>query len=323
MSSTILVVGATGNTGRAVVETLSEASKTAGLRILALTRSKSGAAAQSLSKLPGVEVVEKNWIEITADWLREQKVKRAFIASHNEPSHFAEESTFHFAALNAGVEYVVRISTTAASVRPDCPLYYPRAHWAIEQMLASPAFASLRWTSLQPNVFASFYFAPATDLVREYRKTGAKPGPLLLVADKHAPHAAVHADDVGILAGRLLLLEDVEKHNRALYEVNGPEDITGEQIVKLAEEYIGVPIEDVRYRDSTVIKQWADSTPALKHLFVNIEEGFAPTWEGRNTASRTSKEVLEIAAPKTTPAQYFRMAIEGDGSMGWRGAQSN
>ncbi|RMI89611.1 hypothetical protein CDV36_016653 [Fusarium kuroshium] len=122
MAPTILVVGATGNTGRGVVETLSELLKTTPFsshKILALTRSSSGAAAQLLARLPNVELVEQNWVEITLAWLRQHNVERAFIASHNQPNQFAEESTFHLATLQAGVQYVVRISTTAANIRPE------------------------------------------------------------------------------------------------------------------------------------------------------------------------------------------------------------
>ena len=107
MAPTILVVGATGNTGRGVVKTLSELLDTntafAGHRILALTRSSSGAEAQKLAALPHVQVEEQNWVDITADWLRQHSVVRAFIAPHNQPTQFPEESAFHLAALRAGV----------------------------------------------------------------------------------------------------------------------------------------------------------------------------------------------------------------------------
>ncbi|EGY17169.1 uncharacterized protein VDAG_00851 [Verticillium dahliae VdLs.17] len=176
MTSAFLVVGATGNTGKAVVATLSELVKASPTfsnhKILAMTRSASGAAAQKLAALPGVEVVEYSWVSITADWLRQHNVVRAFIASHNEPTQFAEESTFHVAALKAGVEYVVRISTTAANVRPDSDAYYPRAHWAIEALLGSPEFKRLRWTSLQANFFTAFYLQTAAALVNEFRHHG-------------------------------------------------------------------------------------------------------------------------------------------------------
>lgn len=74
MTPSILIVGATGNTGRAVTQTLPKllqsSSTLSGNRIIALTRSSSSPVARELAKLPGVEVIEQNWVEITVDWLR-------------------------------------------------------------------------------------------------------------------------------------------------------------------------------------------------------------------------------------------------------------
>jgi len=88
MAPTILIAGSTGNTGRSVVKTLSKLLKIndtlSNYRILAITRSSNSGAAQQLAKLPSVEVVEQNWVEISTDWPREHEVVRAFIASHNE-----------------------------------------------------------------------------------------------------------------------------------------------------------------------------------------------------------------------------------------------
>ncbi|KAG7149141.1 hypothetical protein HYQ46_001954 [Verticillium longisporum] len=226
MSSAFLVVGATGNTGKAVAATLSELVKASPTfsnhKILAITRSASGAAAQTLAALPGVEVIEYSWVDITSDWLRQHNVVRAFIAPHNEPSQFAEESTFHLAALKGGVDYVVRISTTAANVHPDCDAYYPRSHWAIEALLSSPEFKRLRWT------------------------------PLKLTAAEDVPVGIIHADDVGEFAAHLLVEEDVAPHNGAKYVLNGPEDITGRQIVALVEQEIGTKVEEVHYKDMSL-----------------------------------------------------------------------
>src|ERR1700742_4565546 len=110
MTPAILVAGATGNVGRGVVTTLSKLLTTSSTtaspqyRVIALTRSKESPAAQQLAKLPAVEVIEQNWVDVTADWLRNHGAVRAFIASHNNPNQFAEESTFHLAALVAGLE---------------------------------------------------------------------------------------------------------------------------------------------------------------------------------------------------------------------------
>jgi uncharacterized protein YbjT (DUF2867 family) len=314
MAPTILVVGATGNTGRNVVVTLSKLLRTSaklhGYRVLALTRSSNGAVAQQLAQLPGVEVAEQNWVDITADWLHQHHIVRAFIASHNQPNQFAEESTFHLAALHAGVKYVVRISTTAANVRPDCPAYYPRTHWAIEALLSSPAFRGLQWTSLQPNVFSSFYLAPAAELVKNYRKTG-KQDILRLMASKDEPVGIIDADDVGTLAAYLLIEEDPTRHNKARYVLNGPEDITGYEIVKMVEDHIHRQIEDVRYRDMSFIDQMAAQSPESKNVILSIKHAAETAWAGECTASTTSKEVLELAAPKGTPSEVFKALLEG------------
>lgn len=314
MAPTILIVGATGNTGRSVVETLSKLSKTSttlsGHRILALTRSSNSPVAQQLAKLPGVEVAEQNWVEITAAWLSEHEVIRAFIASHNQPSQFAEESTFHLAALEAGVKYVVRISTTAANVRPDCKAYYPRSHWAIEAMLSSSEFRGLQWTSLQPNVFTPLYLGTAAALIKQYRETG-KQDTLRLMASADAPVGIIDPYEVGVVAARLLSQEDTAAHNNARYVLNGPEDITGTQIVKMVEQHIGTRVDNVSYKDMGFIDDMAAAAPQeSKNVILSIK--FAPetAWEGKCTASTTSKEVLELAAPMRTPADVLKSMLE-------------
>ncbi|KAF5232123.1 hypothetical protein FANTH_13119 [Fusarium anthophilum] len=315
MSPAFLVAGATGNTGRGVVTTLSELLKDnktfAGCKILALTRSSSGATAQQLARLPGVEVIEQNWVEITAEWLRERHVVRAFIASHNEPNHFAEESTFHIAALHADVEYVVRISTTAANVRPDCPAYYPRTHWAIETLLSSPEFEKLKWTSLQPNVFTQFWMGPAAGLIRTFRETG-KQEPLKLMASEDAAVGIIDPNEVGVFAAHLLATEDINSHNKAKYVLNGPEDITGRQIVDLVEEYIGTKVEHVIFKDMSFIDHMAAQTQHSKNVILSIKRAAETGWEEKCGVDTTSKEFLEIAAPKNTPADILKTLLGDD-----------
>lgn len=67
-SPTILIVGTTGNTGRKVVETLPALLKNSkslsNHRILCLTRSAQSDAAQKLAKIPGIEILEENWVII-------------------------------------------------------------------------------------------------------------------------------------------------------------------------------------------------------------------------------------------------------------------
>ncbi|KAJ5378463.1 hypothetical protein N7509_011582 [Penicillium cosmopolitanum] len=317
MSPSILIVGATGNTGRAVTQTLPKllqsCSTLSSHRIIALTRSSDSPAAKELAKLPGVEVVEQNWVEITAEWLRTNEVTRAFIASHNEPTQFAEESTFYLNALTAGVQYVVRISTTAANVRPDCPAYYPRQHWAIEALLGSLEFKNLHWTSLQPNIFSTLIMSPAAELIKNYRKTGEQDTLRLMLAED-APVGIIDPYEIGVAAAHLLSQDDTSVDNKAKYVLNGPEDITGKKIVEMVEQYIGTPLKDVSYKDVSFIEmlyqyQYA-ATKQSKNVIYSIQRAPETAWAGQCSTSTSSKEILELAAPKRSPADVLKSLLE-------------
>ncbi|KAL4885419.1 hypothetical protein BJY04DRAFT_179699 [Aspergillus karnatakaensis] len=313
MSPSILIAGATGNTGRSLTETLPTLLKNSTTlsnhRVIALTRSLSNPVAQQLAKIPGVEVIEQNWIDITADWLLENSVERAFIASNVSQTQFTEESSFHVAALRAGVKYVVRISTVEPNVRPDCDAYYPRTHWAIETMLSTPEFSALQWTSLQPNAFTQFMLATSAELIKQYRKTG-KQETLRLMSAKDAPVGVIDPYDVGILAAYLLVSDDVSKHNKARYVVNGPEDVAGRDIVGMVENYIGTKVEKVVFKDMSIVESFVAPNQLGKNIILTIKHAMDRAWEGKQSVSTTSKEVLEISAPRRTPADVLKTMLE-------------
>jgi uncharacterized protein YbjT (DUF2867 family) len=313
MAPTILIAGATGNTGRSVVEKLPELLKGTELssyHILALTRSANSAAAKALAELPGVEIVEQNWVEIDEQWLRQHDVKRVFIASHNLPNAFAEEGQFLVNAMRAGVKYLVRISTTAANVSPDIPVYYPRTHWAIEQMLSQPEFRSMHWSSLQPNGFAPMFLTPVAEFVKEFKKTG-KQGSVSLIIDASTPTGLIDSYDVGVVAAHLLAAEQTGAHDQKRYVLNGPEDVTGEEIVKLAEQYIGEPVKDVKYKDLSFIDDMANNSSESKNVMLSIKGAPVTSWEGKAKAETTSKEILELYAPKRTVSEVLKELVEG------------
>lgn len=313
MAPTFLIVGATGNTGRSAVSTVSEhlSENFPNHRILALTRSKDSDAAKALANLQGVEVAEKNWVDITPEYLKENEVVRAFIASHNRPNQFAEESTFHLACLHAGVEYVVRISTTAANVTPTCNAYYPRQHWAVEQLLSSEEFEGLKWSSLQPNVFTQLYLSPAIELVKQYKKTGTQV-PLKIMANEDAPVGIIDPSEVGIFAGTLLLQKDISPYNHGKFELNGPVDITGREIVAMVEKEIGTKVTDVQFQNLDFIADMAEKEETeTKSVIASIKYAPETAWEGKACTKTTSKEFLELAPPKRSPEVVWRKLLEG------------
>jgi hypothetical protein len=191
----------------------------------------------------------------------------------------------------------------------DCPAFYPRAHWAIESLLGQPEYRNYHWSSLQPNIFATQVMAPALDLIKEYRKTG-KQGPFSMIMDTNSPNAVVDANDVGVFAAHLLASEQTEKHNRARYVLTGPEDVTGEQIVKLVEGHLGELVKDVRYKDFSFLDAWADFMSEQRTLLKAIGRAGGAIWGGSALETR-SKEVPEIYTPKRTIEQVLREMVEG------------
>ena len=314
MSPTILVVGATGNTGVGVIETLSKTIKSSQklgeYRIIGLTRDKSGSKAKELSELSHVEMMEKNWTMIDKEWLESHKVERLFIASHNGISHFTDESLFLNYALEAGVKYVVRISTTKGNIAPNTKVWYARQHWAIETMLEQPEFKAMGWTSLQPNVFTSVFTPILTGWLEAFKKTG-KQQPLKLIVAKDAPVAIIDSVEVGIAAAHLLGLDDTTPHHSKKYVVAGPTNITGKDMVDLVEKHAGTKVEDVAFED----KSWVESQGAKDTYPANVLPSLsrAPDSGFNGSASveadPTSPELAKLYAPKRSAIDELDEAL--------------
>lgn len=251
-----LVVGATGNTGGAVINHLTKALPKSGrfskYRIIGLTRDTSGAKAQELAKLPRVEMIAQDWTMINSDWLKEHEVERLYIAPHNGVSHFTDESLFFNYALEAGVKYAVKLSTTTTNVGPTTPVYYARNHWAVETMLEQPEFKALQWTSLQPNIFISMFTEPAKDWISTYKKDGTK-APYQMIPDADAVNAPIDSAEVGLIAGKLLALDDITPHASQKYCLNGPQNASGRDMITLIERHAGTTVDDVIYRSTYFI----------------------------------------------------------------------
>ena len=280
-----------------------------GWQIIALTRSVGSAAAQALFKLPRVQMLEKDWTLIDAEWLREHNVVRAFIASHNGASAFANESLLLTAMLEAGVKYVVRISTTPANIGPATGVHYARTHWAIENLLSQPEFENLQWSSLQPNVFPATVLGSAVTWFQKYRETG-KQEPSLTMFSADAPVALIDGGEVGKIAAILLTQEDIAPHNRARYRLNGPQDVTGRELVALVEGLAGVKIDEAHFQDMSFFDGLAKAGFPL-NIVASLRNAAEPALDGRcsSEAMPTSKEIMGLAAPTVTPAKAFEAML--------------
>lgn len=298
----ILVVGATGNTGGGVLQHLASVLPYNNLfskhRLIGLTRNKEGSTAKELAKLPNVEMMEKDWVLIDAEWLRSHDVKRIFMASAVGPSQFQDESLFLNAALSAGVEYVVRISTTVCNVSPNTPVFYGRNHWAIETMLGQPEFNSMAWTSLQPNVFTAQFIPQFEAWLKTYREKGEKtPFGYMLDADHGV--AIIDPVEVGIIAGHLLAEENISGHSGKKYILVGPEDATGKEVIKVLEKHAGTTVDDVRFKDQSFL-EFARKGGMPETVLQSLGKAPQASWTGGSSikATPTSPEVMKLYAPK-------------------------
>ncbi|OAA35884.1 NmrA-like family protein [Beauveria brongniartii RCEF 3172] len=133
---------------------------------------------------------------------------------------------------------------------------------------------------------------------------------LRLLLSEDAPVGIIDSDDVGILAAHLLVAEDVTRHNKAKYVLNGPENISGRHIVAMAEEYLGTKVETVAYKDTSFIEDMAAQSDESRNVILSIKHAADTVWEGKCGIDTPSKEVFNIAAPKRTPAQVFKTLLD-------------
>src|SRR5258707_14310243 len=152
----ILVTGANGLNGRAVVSRLSAR----GVPVRALVRSLSKGA--DLATLAGVEVVEGDMArpETLVDALR--GVDRAMLISSSDAAMFEVQASFIDAARRAGVGHVVKLSGIMPEI--DSDFRFARMHGQIEQKLEASGMA---FTHLRAGEFMQAYFRQVRSIVSQ------------------------------------------------------------------------------------------------------------------------------------------------------------
>jgi len=312
-SLSILVVGATGNTGSATVKHLSQLILSSSFlsnqsyRIIALTRDANSTASKQLAQLNHVEVKEKDWASIDSGWLIEANVSRVYLASHNFLSQFVDESKFLIACKAAEVQYLVKLSTNIHYVTPDNPVYYGRVHWAIENLLEQNEFSQLNWTVLRANYFVSSIVLPCIEWLKRNKTTD----PMPFVLDENAPIAIINPQDVGEAAAKLLSLNDPSAHYRKKYNLSGPEDVTGKDIVSILEEVTHQKIQ-VDYKNLNLFMFMCKKAGYPESVWESLGYGRRDNlWTGLSRLSNTptSPEMLAFAPPHSTVKEFIEQAF--------------
>lgn len=199
----ILVTGATGNIGRAVVKLLSAS----GTEFHALTRDPSRAPA-------GVEAVQGD--------LTDPTTLPAALAGHDAMFLLLPPRTdpgpIVVAARDAGVRYLTMVGSLTAQTNPESPV--GRGTLRGEQVLRE---SGLRWTVLRAWEFASNTLGWAPSI----RDRGVVD--VLTVGE---PSPVIDPADIGSAAATVLTEMDGGDHDAQIYSLTGPENLTVEDKVR-------------------------------------------------------------------------------------------
>lgn len=252
----ILVTGATGLNGRALVERLSAR----GVAVRALVRNAAKAAA--LSALPHVEIVEGDMArpETLAAPLR--GVERAMLISSSDPAMLDVQTNFIDAARGAGVRHVVKLSGIIPEI--DSPFRFARMHGEIEQRLEA---SGLAFTHLRAGEFMASYFRQVPNIV-------AKSALSLPMED-----ARIASIDVGDIAEVAAIVLTSAGHEGKTYPLTGPEALTMTEVADKLSTVIGKTIRYVNVAPEDAKKaQLAAGMPpylvdALAELFAERRKG--------------------------------------------------
>ena len=272
----ILVTGATGNTGRAIVDALARR----GAPVRAMVRAEADRA-----KLPaGVPAVVADFDDLASIAAALEGAGRAYLVTPS--SERAEEQQRRFAdlAAKAGLRHLVVLSQLASD--EHSPVRFLRYHAAVEQHVRD---LGVPYTFLRPNLFFQGLLAFAGTISSQGRF--------------YAPigDATISAIDVRDIADVAAVTLTEAGHEGATYTLTGPASITHTQIAAALTAALG--------RDVT----FTDVPP---EAFAGSLRGILPPWQvdglledyahyRRGEAASVSSAVAEITGRPPRDIQQF------------------
>ena len=223
----ILVTGATGRTGGAVVTQL----LAKGYPVRATVRVQD--ARSDLLQRRGAEVVVVDIYDPgqLMDALR--GVQRAYYCPPYHPFSIQSASAFAVAARETGLEQIVGLSQWLAG--PNHPSLMTRQHWLIDQMF--DALPNIAHTAVTPGFFAD---SPFLEMMPIAVNLGVLPLPFA-GESRNAPPSV---DDIARVAVAALL--DPARHAGKSYRPTGPKLLTVSEMAAIIGRVVGHKVRHVR-----------------------------------------------------------------------------
>ncbi|MBE9138225.1 SDR family oxidoreductase [Nodosilinea sp. LEGE 07088] len=210
----ILITGATGNIGSALVQQFA----TAGIPAKALVRSPEKA---KQITAPNIETIVGDLAQPEEMRTALQGVKKLFLLSSLDPQIPQLQQQVIQSAQKAGVEHVVKLSVEGAD--PQSSLSVNRWHGEVEQYLEA---SGLTWTFLRPTYFMQNLLMSAST-IREQS---------CLFATGDTLTVAIDARDIAAVALKVLTRGG---HEQKRYHLTGAEVLSFSQMLQQLGEVLG------------------------------------------------------------------------------------
>src|SRR5208282_5640107 len=217
----IAVVGATGNTGRAVVKEL----KALGQNPVCVVRNpdKAREILGADAKIAVAELADRAALEKAL-----AGVESVFVVTGHNPQMVEQQNNVLDAALKAGAKYLVRVGGGRAVAVADSESVVGRSHAAIEERLRG---SGIKWVILRPGLFMQNVMGQAASI-----KTDGK---MVMSFPKDLPVALIDVRDTGAVGARILI--DPAPHAGKVYEFTGKLTTYG-QFAEVFSQVLGKPI---------------------------------------------------------------------------------
>jgi NAD(P)H dehydrogenase (quinone) len=278
----IAIVGATGNTGRAVVKELRQL----GENPLSIVRNADKArevlgadAKTSVAELSDRAALEKAL----------KGVESVFVVTGHNPGMVEQQNNVLDAALTAGAKYLVRVAGGRDVARADSTSVVGRGHAAIEERLKQ---SGIKWTILRPGLFMQNLLGQAATI-----KSDSK---IVMTHPQDSPIAWIDVRDTGAVGARILL--DPGPHAGKTYEFTGKKTTNGE-LAAVFTQVLGRPIAYVPItveQNEAAMKSRNMPEWLVTHLVTIAKLGNAGGFSNENT-----KPIEEIVKrPPLTVKQF-------------------
>jgi len=280
----IAVVGATGNTGRAVVKELRQL----GENPVCIVRNadKAREVLGDDAKTAVAELTDRAALEKAL-----KGVDTVFVVTGHNPGMVEQQNNVLDAAMAGGAKYLVRVSGGRDVARADSISVVGRGHAAIEERLKQ---SGIKWTILRPGLFMQNLLGQAATI-----KSDSK---IVMAYPKDFSIAWTDVRDTGAVGARIVL--DPAPHAGKTYEFTGKSTTNGE-FTEVFSQALGRPIAYVPItveQNEAALKSRNMPDWLVTHLVTIAKLGNAGGFSNENT-----KPIEDIVKrPPLTTRQFVQ-----------------